>query len=392
MNQRDVLMELVLEVINPPDLKEGCSPSWRFNQSGGVLGRSPECEWRIEDQALYVSRQHARISHEDNVFYLTDISRNGTLLNGVETLYAGERRCVRHGDTFRIGDLELRACLLGIRSEQTCQKAQSSINGLPVFAELDPLAVWQAGDKRHCRSDELSSLLEERVEFPGIGRYSSTDREQLRLPELIPAPLPAAQRYAKSADEMTGLFCQRLAEALDVDLSGVDSTTCEALAIDAARLFRQCIDGLEHGSSTRNELDSELGGCRPASGTGRDRPVDSLDASSIIQLLLHHQSGQASRMITQSFRASQSHQVALLAGCRAMARSALEHFSPQRLHWQFEHEDKSWLRTAGSRWRAYVHHHRTLAQDDQWTMGLWNRDFLKAYDEQIRLINTLYPN
>ncbi|WP_341538734.1 type VI secretion system-associated FHA domain protein, partial [Pseudomonas viridiflava] len=66
--------------------------------------------------------------------------------------------------------------------------------------------------------------------------------------------------------------------------------------------------------------------------------------------------------------------------------------SPQRLHWQFEHEDKPWLRTAGNRWRAYVRHHRTLAQDDQWTTGLWSRDFLKAYDEQIRLINTLYPN
>ncbi|WP_122489047.1 FHA domain-containing protein, partial [Pseudomonas viridiflava] len=79
-------MELVLEVINTPELKEGCSQSWRFKQSGGVLGRSPECEWRIEDQSFYVSRQHARVSHDDNAFYLTDISRNGILLNGVETI------------------------------------------------------------------------------------------------------------------------------------------------------------------------------------------------------------------------------------------------------------------------------------------------------------------
>ena len=92
-------MELVLEVINTPELKEGCSQSWRFKQSGGVLGRSPECEWRIEDQSFYVSRQHARVSHDDNAFYLTDISRNGILLNGVENIAAGEKRRVEHGDT-----------------------------------------------------------------------------------------------------------------------------------------------------------------------------------------------------------------------------------------------------------------------------------------------------
>lgn len=385
-------MELVLEVINTPELKEGCSQSWRFKQSGGVLGRSSECEWRIEDQSFYVSRQHARVSHDDNAFYLTDISRNGILLNGVEAIAAGEKRRVEHGDTYRMGGLDLRACLVGPRNVRANPAAHSSGVRHRGFTELDPLVAWQTSDGNHYLSNDLSSPMEERGGSSGVDPYVSSDREQLLLPELVPVPLPAARCYPRSADDTAGFFRQRLAEALDVDMSGVDSTACEALAIEVARLFKQCIDGLEHGASTRNELESELGACHPEAGSGRERTVDSVDAGLIIQQLLQRQSGQASRMISRSFRASRSHQVALLAGCRAMARSALEHFSPQRLHWQFEHEDKPWLRTAGNRWRAYVRHHRTLAQDDQWTTGLWNRDFLKAYDEHIRLINTLYPN
>ncbi len=48
------------------------------------------------------------------------------------------------------------------------------------------------------------------------------------------------------------------------------------------------------------------------------------------------------------------------------------------------------LATAGSRWRAYGRYHQSLCQDDDWSERLLARDFAQAYEEQVRLISTLY--
>ncbi|WP_367946894.1 type VI secretion system-associated FHA domain protein [Klebsiella pneumoniae] len=48
------------------------------------------------------------------------------------------------------------------------------------------------------------------------------------------------------------------------------------------------------------------------------------------------------------------------------------------------------LATSGSRWRAYGRYHQSLCQDDDWSERLLARDFAQAYEEQVRLISTLY--
>ncbi len=98
-------MELLLEVINGSELKSGCSPSWAFRPAGGIIGRNFDCEWCIDDQDSYISRQHVCITSEHTAFYLTDISRNGIIVNGIETLKAGVRHRVGQGDTYLLGTL-----------------------------------------------------------------------------------------------------------------------------------------------------------------------------------------------------------------------------------------------------------------------------------------------
>ncbi|WP_032610565.1 type VI secretion system-associated FHA domain protein TagH [Pseudomonas syringae] len=380
-------MELVFEVTNPLELKEGCARSWMFRDGNGIIGRSGDCDWCIEDDGPHVSRQHARVSHEGGAFYLTDISRNGTVINGTETLQGGEKRRIRQGDTYRLGNLQIRAQSVQCRGELSHPAMPSFLRKGQLTAALDPLDALQARDNAYCVIDELASVIEKRLTSSGVGDQAPVDHEQVRLPELVAAPMAVQpEHFPRPLDGNTGRFWQQFGEALGVDLSAVDAPGCEILAVDVARLFKQCIDSLEHSSATRHELKAEL---RTSQQCGRDSGSDASDIGLIISQLVQRQPEQAARTITRSFRDSQAHQVALLAGCRAMARSTLEHFSPQRLHWQFEHEGKAWLRTAGSRWRAYVHHHSALVRDDNWSAGLWGRDFVHAYDEQIRLINSL---
>ncbi|MEH6501162.1 MAG: type VI secretion system-associated FHA domain protein, partial [Pseudoalteromonas distincta] len=93
--------------------------------------------------------------------------------------------------------------------------------------------------------------------------------------------------------------------------------------------------------------------------------------------------------INRAFRDLQAHQVALIAASRAAIKGILEHLSPDQLTLRFERENKSLMNTAGSRWRAYTHLYQALQRDDNWSQRLYARDFVIAYEEQIRLIATL---
>jgi pSer/pThr/pTyr-binding forkhead associated (FHA) protein len=71
--------------------------------AGTVLGRSSECDVRLEDPNA--SRQHARISAVDGDWKLEDLgSTNGVLVNGARV--AGSTP-LRSGDRIQLGHTDL---------------------------------------------------------------------------------------------------------------------------------------------------------------------------------------------------------------------------------------------------------------------------------------------
>jgi serine phosphatase RsbU (regulator of sigma subunit)/pSer/pThr/pTyr-binding forkhead associated (FHA) protein len=86
-------------------LFKGSAPSQDVVLDGdrAVLGRHPDCDIVLE--AASVSRQHAQIVREGDVFYVEDLhSRNGTYVNG--RLIQG-RHLLQDGDRLKICDLGL---------------------------------------------------------------------------------------------------------------------------------------------------------------------------------------------------------------------------------------------------------------------------------------------
>lgn len=71
-----------------------------------VLGRHPNC--LIEFDISSVSRRHARITREDNLYYIEDLySRNFTCVNDEKLQPHDGRRRLSNGDRIRISDIEL---------------------------------------------------------------------------------------------------------------------------------------------------------------------------------------------------------------------------------------------------------------------------------------------
>lgn len=73
------------------------------------IGRDPSNQIVLNDDR-YVSRYHAWVTHEENVFWLEDLgSTNGTMLNGE---VVERREQLRTGDRIRIGETEMTFRLL----------------------------------------------------------------------------------------------------------------------------------------------------------------------------------------------------------------------------------------------------------------------------------------
>lgn len=391
-------MELVFEMLNTKQFvpSELCQKT--FKQAGGVIGRGDDCDWIIPDSKRHLSSHHALISYRDGAFYLTDTSSNGIQVSDSGArLSKGETVRIEHGSLYVLGDFEIRARLIRDPAvfdvEAGRPQAAGSIIPDDAFLDLDPLYALEQQERVYSQVEELISPSTVIQDTPQRADYARIDMESLMVPQLVEAPVASEPVAAKVVERQADGFWEQFGSALGVDLKHLDHDGKEALALNAARLLKQSISGLQQSLRTRSELKNELRLAQTlVQGTHKNPLKFGVDAGETLEILLQPgKPGQmpAGQAVSRAFRDLQAHQVALLTASRAAVRGALEHFSPQQLTLRFERDNKPLLATSGSRWRAYGRYHQALCQDDAWSERLLARDFAQAYEEQIRLISTL---
>jgi type VI secretion system protein ImpI len=407
-------MELVFDVVSAQQFAPGMLTSKSFKKAGGVIGRSEDCDWSIPDSKRIISSRHAQVSYSDGHFYLTDTSSNGIQLkDSGASLRRGEPLRIGHGDVFCLGEVEIRARVLQdpAQFEEQIGQRQAAGSIIPddAFLDLDPIAALEQRPRGYSSLDEFAGLVQEPEEQFERSQYARIDMESLLLPELVEAAVetpvaaepiavrvsePSAQpRPTVASEPHSAAFWQRFGEALGVPLDDLDAAGREALALNAARLLKQSIGGLQQSLRTRGELKNELRLALTTVQSAGNNPLKhSADAGEALQALLRsHKPSQlaAEQAVGRAYRDLQAHQVALFAASRAAVKGLFDQFAPEQLTLRFEQERKPLLATAGSRWRAYQRQYRLLEQDDDWSQRLFARDFAKTYEEQVRLIATL---
>lgn len=124
-------MTLTLIIRNFDRLDNGMPTEFVLHQRGALIGRSPTCDWCLPDPRNYISSRHCEVTFGDGFYTLTDISMNGTTLNGGGDRMAQPRR-IQHGDVFSIGQYEVHAALTGAASaaveREAEQQAQAAAN------------------------------------------------------------------------------------------------------------------------------------------------------------------------------------------------------------------------------------------------------------------------
>lgn len=395
-------MELILDMVGSEQFVSGMPVTKAFRQAGGIIGRAEDCDWVIPDRKRVVSGRHAQVSFEDGAFYLTDTSSNGILLKPSNTpLPKGQPQRIEHGNLYSLGDFEIRARIMQdptVFSEDLGRpKDAGSIIPDDAFLDLDPLNALDQQEEMYAAGDDLAMFSHRAHAEPAqAADYAPINMDNLTVPELVAAPVQAQPvpqpTPAPASAGQSDQFWQSFGDALGVSLEGLNEAQRQALALKAARLLKQSVGSLQQSLRNRNELKAEMKLALTSVEHASTNPLKfSADSPQAMGSLLRPAATEmpAEQAINRAFRDLQAHQVALIAASRAAVRSIFEHLSPEQLTLRFERENKSLMNTAGSRWRAYIHLYQALQRDDNWSQRLYARDFVVAYEEQIRLIATL---
>ncbi len=123
-------MSLTLTIQNIDRLSNGMPVEFVLHRRGAFLGRSPACDWSLPDPQNHISSRHCEINYENNCYWLTDISTNGTCLNGSRDRMTQPKRIVS-GDRFTVGDYEILAMLSGNAAQQLGQEQAANTPPTP---------------------------------------------------------------------------------------------------------------------------------------------------------------------------------------------------------------------------------------------------------------------
>lgn len=102
-------MPLLITIIKHPQNVSNTNPGKTFSAQGGFIGRGTNNDWVLQDPERFLSTKHCQISSVNNQYFITDLSTNGTFINGAaEPLGKGNKVELRQGDIFALGDYEFR--------------------------------------------------------------------------------------------------------------------------------------------------------------------------------------------------------------------------------------------------------------------------------------------
>jgi len=103
-------MPLTLTLRNTDRLDNGSPLSLVLDRRGAIIGRAATVDWCLPDPTRELSSRHCEIQFRDGAYVLTDISTNGTFLQGSAGRLPAPRT-IAAGDVFVIGPFELVAAL-----------------------------------------------------------------------------------------------------------------------------------------------------------------------------------------------------------------------------------------------------------------------------------------
>ncbi len=190
-------MALYLTIENETSLPDGGPLTYTASGAHRVdIGRNQYIDWTLPDPSLTVSGRHCEIHYQDGVFWLTDVSRNGTFVNQTTNRLQEPYR-LRSGDRLYIGAYIIRVEIDGDGPRRAEPSEVHAAPAPPVDASPthDPWALPHAGAAPPLPRHEIRAPLARRdpdyfdrpVDLPVLAERPDPRREAAAQPGPPPA-------------------------------------------------------------------------------------------------------------------------------------------------------------------------------------------------------------
>jgi predicted component of type VI protein secretion system len=355
-------MILILTLKNPETLKEGMAAQLIVDGAGAVIGRSKNCDWHLPDPQNAISSRHCEISRDGDSFTLTDISTNGTCLNGASERMSGPHRLAA-GDVIRIGDYEI-----GVAFEEEVMPAPEATIPPPPSPPAPPPA-----DNVTVMWDQMADV--NKVDW-ARGGFGVADA----------ATVPVTAADGATADAL-------VAALLDAaGLAGAEVERSPELVQKAGALIKRLVSGLLVLVEARARAKAQMGAETTQLQLDGNNPLKFAlsPEQALAQLLGPPAPGflPADKAVDDAYLDLQSHQVATLKAIPGALRATLDRFSPGSIRRRAENIGLIARILPGARdaalWRNYEREFVAVKKEsDEAFMEVFGKEFRKAYARQL---------
>ncbi|UCI07110.1 type VI secretion system-associated FHA domain protein TagH [Mesorhizobium sp. B1-1-8] len=122
-------MFISLQISNVDQLLAGTPASYAARDRSFEIGRE-NCDWSLSDPDKFISGRHCEVRYQAGAFWLYDVSRNGTFVNGSRQRLAGPHR-LGHGDRLLIGRYVIAVSIDDERGDHPQARQASTQRELP---------------------------------------------------------------------------------------------------------------------------------------------------------------------------------------------------------------------------------------------------------------------
>ncbi len=433
-------LELTIEKFRDEPLSR--KESHIFDKNGGGIGRNDSNCLVLEDPSLFTSGFHARIDYESSMFYLTDLSTNGTYFNSRNQVIGRDNRVeLKEGDMLFIGEYQLVARFLKqdkvasaavhVKNDDSMgqwfdvgQKSSESLENSgpfddPVLAQksIAPPAPPQNPENEFFKvpvaSPEDGELIPDDWDryFSGIVEIPESikmDSKQ-KQPPVIPksrkksrqsssASIPkkkvsrakkgVKRTHATENDVLKQLFA-------GMGLKYEDMVEPGEFAFEVGRSLRVVSQGFMEILAVRAKLKNEFRVEQTMMVASANNP---LKFSPSLEEAMHRMfvdKGDGFLASNAAFRGAiedvNAHQMALLSGMQAGLSAVIKHFKPENLENEINRYSPLASKIPGVReaklWSCFADLYERIAEEAESDFHhLFSSEFAQAYEQQIGLV------
>nr|WP_269932974.1 type VI secretion system-associated FHA domain protein TagH [Aminobacter sp. HY435] len=321
-----MLINLTIE--NVDRLPNGGPITFSSNARGFAIGRDKR-DWNLPDPDLFISGLHCEVRFDRGAFWLHDVSRNGTFLNGSDQRMSSPYR-LADGDRLCIGRYIVAVSLEG---------------GEPARRAPDAWGFEQAPPQR---SDPFFGVAAEQVAPRARPQESrSIDQEQA----MRPAP-PAVGKQADAAE-----LLRLIAAGAGVSPDVFQQRDPREVAAEIGSILRLMVDELSQMLKARAAAKAlARTSQRTMIGGVDNNPLKFVPrADEILDIMFaRHRAGylDARQSVEEAFRDLKAHEIATYAAMQAALSRLLSELSPDAI--EAKSPGGSFVSRKGRAWDTFV--------------------------------------